>query len=158
MFHGVHIHLSSTRGDEAGSSNTPPFLQENSEDLLSLSKTELVNLLTAARKSTEQAKENFAKVLKELSDHVGVKDENDSSANTAEAALNRDTPGVKETSSNHMLVLDKTIKTITLTIHEEPAEVLASLKNPTGLVKADKLQQMVLKESPPTSETIVYWR
>ena len=105
----------------------------------------------------DQAKENFAKVLKELSDHVGVKDENDSSANTDEA-LNRDTPGVKETSSNHMLVLDKTIKTITLTIHEEPAEVLASLKNPTGLVKADKLQQMVLKESPSTSETIVYWR
>ncbi|GMH95326.1 hypothetical protein TrST_g7379 [Triparma strigata] len=76
----------------------------------------------------------------------------DSSATATNRPLDRTTPGV-EAGSYHMLILDTITKTITLNIHEEPREVLSSLMGG----KADQLQQTVLKDSPSTSETIVYW-
>ena len=53
---------------------------------------------------------------------------------------------------------------VTLSIHEDVAVVLASLKTPQGPGNGnpDKLLQAVLKEeggdSPSTSKTIVHWR
>ena len=58
-----------------------------------------------------------------------------------------------------MKVLDRTTKTIELTIHSSPHEVLGALKAQEGpLGKADELRQAVVEDDPSTSEAVVYWR
>lgn len=70
--------------------------------------------------------------------------------------LDRDSPDVKN-GPNYMLVLNRTTKTITQDIHEEPEEVLSSLRTATVTLMGAKLHQVVLRDSPSTNETIVYW-
>ena len=82
----------------------------------------------------------------------------DAGAATTNKPLDRANPNV-QSGPHHMKVLDRTTKTIELTIHSSPHEVLGALKaqeGPPG--KADELRQAVVEDYPWTSEAIVYWR
>jgi hypothetical protein len=137
-----------------------PSLDPALETLQAELKT-VVAQLNKERKAKDEAVKKLETVVAEINSSKSLQiiradfdSHHATTATTTKKPLYEGNQGVT-VGPHNMLIHDRTIKTIELTIHGEPADVLASLKVGTGTV--DKLRQKVLKGSLSTDEVIVYW-
>ncbi|GMI16546.1 hypothetical protein TrLO_g10802 [Triparma laevis f. longispina] len=137
------------------SSSQPP--SSSDEDLLALSKADLIALLKTERKAKEKEPNNFAKTLKELNEKVSIARMDARGPTVVAQSLDANDPNVKVVNNVLSKVLVTNNCSFTTAIHEVPTTLFSAITSSQNNASKKRLFQEVLHDVTPAKGAIVYW-